>query len=90
MSSTHQEYEENGSAEAKFVKELDRLDMVLQAHEYECRDRCPGKLQEFFDSTAGAFRHPLIRSVVDEIVRQRGVHHGERSDAEGHAAKVEK
>ncbi|TMW42311.1 hypothetical protein DOY81_012609 [Sarcophaga bullata] len=33
------EYEHGESAESKFVKDLDRLDMVMQAFEYEKRKR---------------------------------------------------
>lgn len=45
--------------------------MVLQAFEYEKRDKCPKKHQEFFDSTDGKFNHPLVRDLVDEIKTQR-------------------
>ncbi|XP_052198461.1 uncharacterized protein LOC127805742 isoform X2 [Diospyros lotus] len=44
------EYEENLSLEAKFVKDLDKVEMILQALEYETEQ---GKnLEEFFQSTA--------------------------------------
>lgn len=66
-----QEYEENSTPESKFVKDLDRLDMVLQAFEYEKRDNCPKKHQEFFDSTDGKFNHPLVCDLVQEIKTQR-------------------
>lgn len=49
-----QEYENQETSEAKYVKDLDKFDMILQAHEYEEMENCPGKLQEFFDSTQGA------------------------------------
>ena len=42
------------SAEAALVKDFDKLEMVLQAAEYE-RDQGAG-LQQFFDSTAGKFK----------------------------------
>ena len=48
-----QEYELQDTAESKFVKDLDRLDMVIQAYEYEQQEQRPGFLQEFFDSTEG-------------------------------------
>ena len=48
-----QEYELQESAESRFVKDLDRLDMVIQAYEYEQQEQRPGFLQEFFDSTEG-------------------------------------
>ncbi|XP_058455721.1 5'-deoxynucleotidase HDDC2 isoform X1 [Malaya genurostris] len=65
------EYEAGKTAEAKFVKDLDRLDMVLQAFEYEKRDNCPMKHQEFFDSTEGKFSHPFVINIVNEINAQR-------------------
>ncbi|XP_053695876.1 5'-deoxynucleotidase HDDC2 [Sabethes cyaneus] len=65
------EYEEGKTDEAKFVKDLDRLDMVLQAFEYEKRDNCPLKHQEFFDSTHGKFVHPFVINIVNEIYAQR-------------------
>ncbi|XP_016121352.1 HD domain-containing protein 2-like, partial [Sinocyclocheilus grahami] len=48
-----EEYETQSSPEAKLVKELDQLEMILQAHEYEELERKPGRLQEFFTSTEG-------------------------------------
>lgn len=51
-----QEYENQTSSEAKLVKELDQLEMVLQAHEYEELEGKPGRLQEFFTSTEGLMK----------------------------------
>lgn len=65
------EYELGESAESRFVKDLDRLDMVMQAFEYEKRDNCLLKHQEFFDSTAGKFKHPFVKKLVEEIYKQR-------------------
>lgn len=53
------------------MKDLDRLDMVMQALEYEKRDDCPGTHQEFFDSTEGKFNHPMVVKLVQEIKDQR-------------------
>lgn len=66
-----QEYEENETPESKFVKDLDRLDLVMQAFEYEKRDNCIKTHQEFFDSTEGKFNHPLVVALVEEIKAQR-------------------
>ncbi|KAL9929823.1 uncharacterized protein ACN427_013568 isoform 1-T7 [Glossina fuscipes fuscipes] len=66
-----EEYELGESAESRFVKDLDRLDMVMQAFEYEKRDNCLLKHQEFFDSTAGKFNHPFVKKLVSEINEQR-------------------
>ncbi|XP_055714104.1 5'-deoxynucleotidase HDDC2 [Phlebotomus papatasi] len=65
------EYEENTSPESKFIKDLDRLDMVLQAFEYEKRDNCVGKHKEFVDTVHGKSLHPLVGSLIDEIKAQR-------------------
>ncbi|XP_043860690.1 5'-deoxynucleotidase HDDC2 isoform X1 [Dromiciops gliroides] len=50
-----EEYENQSSAEAKFVKQLDQCEMILQAFEYEDLENTPGRLQEFYDSTAVLF-----------------------------------
>nr|XP_009240492.2 5'-deoxynucleotidase HDDC2 isoform X1 [Pongo abelii] len=47
-----EEYETQSSAEAKFVKQLDQCEMILQASEYEDLEHKPGRLQDFYDSTA--------------------------------------
>uniref|UniRef100_A0A336LMJ8 5'-deoxynucleotidase HDDC2 n=1 Tax=Culicoides sonorensis TaxID=179676 RepID=A0A336LMJ8_CULSO len=69
-----EEYEKGETAEAKFVKDLDRLDLIMQAFEYEKRDENPERLQEFFDNTEGKFQHPFIKKIVDEIYAQRLMH----------------
>ncbi|XP_031623139.1 HD domain-containing protein 2 [Contarinia nasturtii] len=66
-----EEYEENQTPESKFVKDLDRLDLVMQAFEYEKRDNCIKTHQEFFDSNDGKFNHPLVIDLVNEIKAQR-------------------
>ncbi|XP_071722219.1 uncharacterized protein [Rutidosis leptorrhynchoides] len=63
------EYEENSSPEAKVVKDFDKVEMILQALEYETDQ---GKdLDEFFQSTAGKFQTELGKSWAAEIVRRR-------------------
>ncbi|XP_046343597.1 5'-deoxynucleotidase HDDC2-like isoform X3 [Haliotis rufescens] len=48
-----QEYEDQSSKEAEFIKDIDRFEMILQAFEYEQMDMKPRYLQDFFDSTKG-------------------------------------
>jgi len=48
-----QEYNDQSTPEAKYVKDLDKFDMIFQAYEYEQLENKPGSLQEFFDSTEG-------------------------------------
>ncbi|KAM8963309.1 5'-deoxynucleotidase HDDC2 [Lycaon pictus] len=66
-----EEYENQSSAEAKFVKQLDQCEMILQASEYEDAENKPGRLQDFFDSTAGKFSHPEIVQLVSELEAER-------------------
>ncbi|XP_075859109.1 5'-deoxynucleotidase HDDC2 isoform X1 [Microcebus murinus] len=65
------EYETQSTAEAKFVKQLDQLEMILQASEYEDLENKPGRLQDFYDSTAGKFSHPEILQLVSELEAER-------------------
>ncbi|KAM4694635.1 5'-deoxynucleotidase HDDC2 [Discoglossus pictus] len=66
-----EEYEHQSSDEAKFVKELDQCEMILQALEYEELEKNPGRLQEFFNSTAGKFKHPEIVQLVSALYEER-------------------
>jgi putative hydrolase of HD superfamily len=50
------EYEDGGGPEAKLARELDKLEMIVQANEYE--EANPGKrLERFFTSTKDSFTH---------------------------------
>lgn len=63
------EYEENSSPEAKVVKDFDKVEMILQALEYESEQ---GKdLDEFFQSTAGKFQTEIGKAWASEIVSRR-------------------
>lgn len=44
------EFEAQKTAEAKFVKQLDKFEMVIQAFEYESSDNYKQSLQEFWDN----------------------------------------
>lgn len=63
------EYEANSSPEAKFVKDLDKVEMILQALEYE--DEQQKDLDEFFESTAGKFQTEIGKAWALEIVSRR-------------------
>ncbi|KAM5567576.1 5'-deoxynucleotidase hdd1 [Rosa sericea] len=63
------EYENNSSIEANLVKDFDKVEMILQALEYEMEH---GKvLDEFFISTAGKFQTDLGKSWAAEIISRR-------------------
>uniref|UniRef100_K7G191 5'-deoxynucleotidase HDDC2 n=1 Tax=Pelodiscus sinensis TaxID=13735 RepID=K7G191_PELSI len=66
-----EEYEHQSTAEARFVKELDQCEMILQASEYEELGKMPGRLQDFYDSTAGKFNHPEVVQLVSSINTER-------------------
>ncbi|XP_056632787.1 5'-deoxynucleotidase HDDC2 [Diorhabda sublineata] len=67
----YKEYEAKETPEAKFVKDLDRFDMLFTAAHYESRDQTPNKLQEFFDATEGKFNHPYIKKLVETLEQRR-------------------
>ncbi|XP_018598033.1 5'-deoxynucleotidase HDDC2 [Scleropages formosus] len=69
-----EEYESQLSPEARLVKELDQLEMVLQAHEYEELENNPGKMQEFFDTTQGRFHNPEVLQLVNSLNQERAAH----------------
>lgn len=63
------EFENGSSAEARFVKQIDRLEMALQAGVYEHQHDID--LQEFFDSAAQSIHAPALKGVLDEIRKNR-------------------
>ncbi|GAB2219180.1 hypothetical protein Droror1_Dr00006811 [Drosera rotundifolia] len=63
------DYEVNSSPEAKIVKDFDKLEMILQALEYENGQE--KDLDEFFQSTAGKFQTELGKGWAAEIVSRR-------------------
>jgi len=66
-----EEYESQTSEDAKFVKDLDMFDMIVQAYEYETMHDRPQQLSDFFHSTQGKFHTDLVRSWVDELNERR-------------------
>jgi putative hydrolase of HD superfamily len=56
-------YEAQADEEARFVRQLDRLDMALQALVYAPR----AKVVEFVDSAATVVVHPRLRPILDEV-----------------------
>lgn len=72
----YNEYEKRESKESIVVKDLDLLDMIIQADEYEINNDETGRsssfLQEFFDGTGtDRFKTPQIRLIAQELHRQR-------------------
>ncbi|KAL6186662.1 hypothetical protein ACLB2K_042782 [Fragaria x ananassa] len=69
-----EEYENNSSVEANLVKDFDKVEMILQALEYEMEHR--KELDEFFISTAGKFQTDLGKSWAAEIISRRNTQLG--------------
>ncbi|KAL3925321.1 MAG: hypothetical protein SGARI_005864 [Bacillariaceae sp.] len=65
------EYEEGATNEAKLVKDMDKLEMTLQALEYEQDGKNRKSLDGFFDSTKGKWRTTIGESWGAEIESRR-------------------
>ncbi|RUS26573.1 hypothetical protein BC938DRAFT_470589 [Jimgerdemannia flammicorona] len=63
------EYEDVSTPEARLVKDLDKFEMIVQAVEYEKSDK--KKLEQFFDSTRGRFRHPMVKAWAEALYEER-------------------
>lgn len=70
LNNLFQEYEERHSKESLVVKDLDLLDMILQANTYEVRFGI--NLTEFFDGTpATRFQTPKLAKIAQLVHQQR-------------------
>lgn len=56
--------------EAKFLKELDKLEMVLQALVYEKRVK-PEKLNEFWENAERYIKNPVLLTYFQELQKER-------------------
>ncbi|VEU44259.1 unnamed protein product [Pseudo-nitzschia multistriata] len=65
------EYEEGTSHEARLVKDMDKLEMILQALEYENDGENEHSLDGFFDSTRDKWRTPIGAAWGKEIESRR-------------------
>jgi len=72
-------YEEQreGDIAARLVKDLDKFDMILQAWEYEKRDKKGAYLQQFFDSTSTVFTTVPVKKWRQELLSSREKHFAE-------------
>lgn len=66
---TWRRYEAQSDDESRFVRQLDRLDMALQALVYERRTGTD--LGEFYASAARVIEHPALREVFDALLAAR-------------------
>jgi putative hydrolase of HD superfamily len=61
-----EEFEEGGSAEARYVRELDRLEMGLEAALY--RSEGYAGMEEFFASSRRVVAEPRLRAILEEAI----------------------
>ncbi|KAJ1674464.1 hypothetical protein EV182_003222, partial [Spiromyces aspiralis] len=78
MRSLWLEYEQSETREAQFVHDLDKCEMIIQALEYEKSNS--KRLDQFFDSTRGVFKHPQIQGLVQELYQRREQYFSQESD----------
>ena len=64
-----QEFEDGQTPEARFVKEIDRLEMGLQASVYEHKKL--GDLAVFFESADKALSTPKLREIFAALLKMR-------------------
>jgi putative hydrolase of HD superfamily len=60
------EYEDRASFEARLVKAADKLDLLLQAYEYEKGGA--RNLQEFWESAEGDFAELGLQDLIEDLV----------------------
>merc|ERR1712112_592760 len=71
------EVAKEGDNEAQIIKDLDKFDMILQAWEYEKRDKKGKYLQQFFDSTMTKFSTIPVKKWQRELLNKRDAHFAE-------------
>lgn len=65
------EYLRQKTVEAKLVKQIDKLEMVLQALQYEREGYDSNKLQVFWDSVEGSLTDPDIKLFFELLKKDR-------------------
>ncbi len=66
-----EEYLRQETPEARLVKQIDKLEMVLQALQYEKEGYDRGKLQAFWDGVEGALPDPDLKAVFELLKKKR-------------------
>jgi len=77
-----EEYEAGETSEARLLKDMDKVEMILQAHEYE-EDQPTMQLGEFFQSVEGKLKTQTGRQWADEIARRRAEAQQRRRQQQG-------
>ncbi len=64
-----EEFQKKKSLESKFVTEIDKLDMAIQAYEYEKEYGID--LQAFFNNVQAILRFKAVKELFDEVEKKR-------------------
>jgi putative hydrolase of HD superfamily len=64
------EYEAKETDESRIAHDLDKLEMAMQAAEYERLHSMD--LTEFFESAQVKIRHPVLQKILSELMEKRG------------------
>lgn len=71
------EYEDKSTPEARYVKDVDKYELVLQTFEYERRHEGSRKLDSFV-AVESQVQHPEVRAWVEEALAERNAWWAER------------
>ncbi len=66
------DFEFQRTAEGRFVKQIDRLEMVFQARVYEAQGRAEKALDQFYDYTEERLADPELKAVFRDLKRESG------------------
>lgn len=66
-----EEFETQKTAEAKIIKQIDKLEMVFQALEYEKEGYSPSNLKEFWDNAEKYLRGNVLDNYFEELKRRK-------------------
>jgi len=65
------DFRDESSEEGRVVREIDKLEMIFQALEYEQEGTSPELLNEFWDSVKSKIKTPLIKKFYDNLEKIR-------------------
>ncbi len=65
------EYEDQETAEAKWLKDLDKLEMALQALDYELEGHDPKKLDQFWEDAQHKIKEPKVLEILKRALKLR-------------------
>lgn len=71
VKSLFEEFEERKSREALLLFELDRLEAIFQAREYEAKGNFKVSLQEFYDYADTRLKNPELRKAFGLLMKEK-------------------